>query len=139
MYGTRCSPPTVAQDTFDEAYASLVRLREPGAFRTWLYSIASHQALMHHRRQRRHATLTLSALRSGVPAPSLTRLQVEEALGHLSPTLRQTLLLHDVEDYDIREIATALRISEDAAQKQLYRARVAFRTVYADNDTREEP
>jgi len=49
------------------------------------------------------------------------------------------LLLHDVEGYDIREIAIALRISADATQKRLYRARVAFRALYADDDTREGP
>ncbi len=129
----------LAQDTFDEAYVGLARLRAPGAFRTWLYGIASNRALIDHRWRRRQATLSLSALRADTPAPALTRLQVEEALGHLSPPLCQVLLLHDVEGYDIREIAIALRISADATQKRLYRARVAFRALYADDDTREGP
>jgi len=127
----------LAQDTFDEAYASLARLRAPPAFRAWLYGIASNLALMDHRWRRRQATLALSALRSDMPAPSLTRLQIEEALGHLSPTLRRVLLLHDVEGYDVREIGTILRISESAAQKRLSRAHAAFRGLYADDDTPE--
>jgi len=127
----------LAQDTFDEAYAGLARLRAPGTFRAWLYRIASNRALMDYRLRRRQATLALAALRSGAPAPSLTRLQIEEALDHLSPTLRRVLLLHDVEGYDVREIATILRISEGTARKRLYRARVAFRTLYADDDTPE--
>jgi len=129
----------LAQDTFDEAYAGLARLRTPGTFRAWLYRIASNRALMYHRQQRRQATLALSALRSATPAPSLTRLQVEEALGHLSPPLRQVLLWHDVEGYDVRAIATILRIPAGTAQKRLYRARAAFRTLYADDNTAEGP
>ncbi len=127
----------LAQDTFDEAYAGLARLRAPGAFRAWLYRIASTRVLMDHRRRRQQATLALSALRFDTPAPLLTRLQVGEALGHLSPTLRRVLLLHDVEGYDVREIAAALHVSKDAAQKRLYRARAAFRTLYADDNTQE--
>jgi len=84
----------LAQDTFDEAYAGLAQLRAPDAFRAWLYRIASTRVLMDRRRRRRQATLTLSDLHFGTPAPPLTRLQVEEALGQLSPPLRQVLLLH---------------------------------------------
>ena len=58
------------------------------------------------------------------------RLQVEEALQHLDPAERETLVLREVEGMSYQEIAELLDCSVEAVRSRLYRARQHFRRVF---------
>jgi RNA polymerase sigma factor (sigma-70 family) len=122
-----------AEDVFQETMLAALRayddLRDPGAVRAWLFSIAARKAVDAHR----------SATRTAVPAggpelaedltllgdddPTATAAQ-DDALwrevAQLPEKQRQAVTLRYMADLKYGEIATAMAISEDAARRNVY-------------------
>ena len=69
-----------------------------------------------------------------VPADQL-RMDVARALAALPQKYRQIILLRDVEELTIIEIAQCLSISGEAAKSLLRRARAAARTLLTESVT----
>ncbi len=147
------------QETFLKAYRHLPRFQERAQLSTWLYRIATNEALMHLRR-RRTTPLSLEALTAEdalpdeillnnwqvLPEQALlsaeTRQVLDEAVAQLSPALRAVFLLRDVEGFSTRETAEILGISLDAVKTRLARARLRLRealTRYFGQDAEETP
>ena len=57
------------------------------------------------------------------------RLDLERAIEQLPPGYRAALVLHDVEGYDHREIASMLGIAEGTSKSQVHKARVRMRQL----------
>lgn len=55
------------------------------------------------------------------------RTDLEEALQLLNPQLRFIFLLHDVEGYDLEQIALLLKITPEQSSKNVFEARLAMR------------
>ncbi len=140
----------VAQETFLLVHRRLPLLRDPGAFRPWLYRIAEHVARSGRRRRFRrvrevplhdfdppaspHRPSPLVERDGGgdgaVPPPSGrggAAGLVREALDRMPETYAGVLALHYVQDMSCREIAAALGITQNNARQRLYRARLALR------------
>jgi len=118
------------QDTFVQAWRNLERFRGDAAPFTWLYRIATNQALQRRRRARfetveladEHAPHDDPALAAG----ELRALLVEE-IRALPFEYRTALVLRDVEGLSNEEVAAALEISLAAAKSRVHRARMALR------------
>lgn len=122
----------VAQDAFVTALEKLSTCRQPDRFAGWLLQIVRNRALNHLDRRRlrdvtatgEEATGTVEALR---PEHIGLRERLVAALTHVTPTQREVVLLHDLEEWTHAEIAAALGISEVMSRQHLFNARRVLR------------
>lgn len=136
------------QDTFVQAWRNLDRFREQAALFTWLYRIATNEALMRLRR-RRPASVDLddAAERELVQpdedtAPEMAAFALElrdflfERLRRLPFEYRAPLVLRDLEGLSNQEVADVLGLSPAAAKSRIHRARMRIRADLEDWERR---
>jgi RNA polymerase sigma-70 factor (ECF subfamily) len=136
MTGSVIDGEDLVQDTLAHAYYELSQLRELPALRTWLFRIAHSRAIDFLRRRQRRAgdrafDDELSAV-DGVAAKggddSVERAQaLGAALAHflqLPAAQRGCVILKDVLEYSLEEIAEMLELSVPAVKAALHRGRV---------------
>jgi RNA polymerase sigma-70 factor, ECF subfamily len=147
-----CGRSEDTEDVMQEALVSTYRhardIRDPEAFRAWLYRTVRNACLL-NRRKRVHEPAHLISLddRGHVDAPHMVepraadedpeasfeaaerRALLRKALLRLSGTQREVIVLRDLEGLSTREVAQVLHISEDNVKTRLHRARVALRAV----------
>jgi RNA polymerase sigma-70 factor (ECF subfamily) len=122
----------VLQEVWLKAFRSIGSLREPTRFRTWLYSIARHSAMSHHRaeyRERNHlAELPLDSSDFTPPLPDPSEAErVHEALDRIPLPFREALTLYFLEDLSVSEIAEVLGIPSGTVKSRLFHARTALK------------
>lgn len=145
MLGDPDEAEDVLQETFINAYKGMSRFEGRSKLSTWLYRIASNQALM--RLRKRHPdTLSVGepeedSAETAAPldltdwcclpeAEFMTgeaQAQLDFAIEKLSPPLRGTFALRDLQALSTRETAEILGISETAVKTRLLRARLQLR------------
>ena len=64
---------------------------------------------------------------SVAPARADLAIDFEHAIEHLPAGAREILVLHDIEGYKHREIASLLDITSGTSKRQLHRARMLMR------------
>ncbi len=123
----------LAQESFMVAFRNLEQCREPERFAGWLMQIARNLArnrLLSHaaRRQREQVSMLEESEARTVPQGDhgLQR-QLLEAMEELTPMERETLLLHDLDEFAHGEIAEALQISVVSSRQFLFQARRKMR------------
>jgi RNA polymerase sigma-70 factor (ECF subfamily) len=141
--------PTLAEDVFQNTFFQVHMKRglyENGrAFRPWLYSIATHQAVDQLRKAGRHPTISLDQqvtpnqreagsgslldLLENEGNGPLKELQDQErrewvrsSIKRLPESLRQTLILAYYQDLKYREIADILKIPVGTVKSRLHAA-----------------
>jgi RNA polymerase sigma-70 factor, ECF subfamily len=125
------------QDTFVQAWRHLDRFRGDAAPFTWLYRIATNEALQRRRRTRietveftdEHAPTDDRSFEAG----ELRTLLVEE-IRALPFEYRSALVLRDLEGLSNEEVADALGIGLAAAKSRIHRARMTLRASLAHLD-----
>jgi len=144
----------VLQETFLKAYRNLKNFDGRSKLSTWLFRIATNEALMLLRRQR-PGVFSIDEPVAGedseqeplqivdwccLPEKELlsseSRLHLDAAVQRLPHTLRVVFLLRDIEDLSTQETAQALGLSETAVKTRLSRARMRLRedlTAYYGN------
>jgi RNA polymerase sigma-70 factor (ECF subfamily) len=131
------------QDTFLQAWRHLDAFRGDAEVSTWLYRIATNQALMRLRRRRpRLAHLDDAAARLPDGAPPVDD-HVTRRLGGLSPlvaalqrlppTQRIVVVLRDIEGLSNIQIADVLELPLPTVKARLHRGRMALRR-HVDRD-----
>jgi RNA polymerase sigma-70 factor, ECF subfamily len=135
----RVGRPADADDVVQEAFVSaleqLERCRHPDRFRAWLLQIVRNRALNVRRSERLREGFPLedAAGMSGGEDPSHDAAREElrrrllEALGGLTATEREVVLLFDFEGLRHREIAAQLGITEGSARVHLSNGRRKLR------------
>jgi RNA polymerase sigma-70 factor (ECF subfamily) len=142
------SPPEaedVLQETFLKAYLAFDDFRGEASPATWLYRIATNEALM---RLRKHEPpmvsvdepLTLSGgdslprqLRDWCCLPeedfltAETQQELDRAIDTLSLSLKVAFIMRDIQGLSTHETAEILEISESAVKTRLMRARMQLR------------
>ncbi len=129
------------QDTFVEAFRSIVKFRGEAKLSTWLHGIAVHIALRRLRsrgRQPREAAVDESALAAdALQARTVeARRQVERVfaiLEHLPPKKRVVFVLHEIDGLPLTEIATMLGAPQITVRTRLHYARREFFRRVADD------
>lgn len=126
----------LTQDTFLEAYQRIPNTQGEIKLKSWLYRIATNNAIDVLRRRKIVSWLPWTA---ETPVPKVTRSfeddlaqreLVRGALNRLPMKYRAILLLHDYQGFRCYEIGEMMNISLDAAKKRLARGRGMFRDVY---------
>ncbi len=123
------------QDTLWLLYRRIGALRVVGAFSGWLFEIVRREC----RRLARRAfgqSAPLDAVADDLafasrPADEL-RLDLAAAIHSLPPHYRQVLLLRDIEELTIGEIATTTGLTREAVKARLHRARAMVREYIED-------
>jgi RNA polymerase sigma-70 factor (ECF subfamily) len=146
MLGNPPDAEDVLQNTFLKAFQHIGEFEGRSSLSTWLYRIASNEALMLLRKQRPEITLTDTTPEGEEnsdyePAQftdwcclpeeeflsSESRAALDRAVQHLPETLRIVFILRDIEGLSIQETSQALSLSETAVKTRLLRARLRLR------------
>jgi RNA polymerase sigma-70 factor, ECF subfamily len=114
----------VLQEIALAIFQNLRYLRQPGAFRSWAYRLASRRAFRHLKRERRWTRLdtdpeTISALPAPAPLPDTLEPRLLAVIEQVSPASRAVLLLHYQHDLSIEETAVVLDIPVGTAKSRL--------------------
>jgi RNA polymerase sigma-70 factor (ECF subfamily) len=133
------------QETFFNAYRGLKGFSGNSAFSTWLFRIATNNALMFLRKNRPESVEYNDEIRGDTDFPFLTdspeflrtpqemllskegRMKIEEAIDDLPVLYRSVLVLRDVEGFSLKEVAQIMEASVSAIKSRLHRARNAVR------------
>lgn len=140
----------VVQETFIKAYNHIERFEGRSKISTWLYRIATNEALMLLRKRKDGITHIDEGIETEkgdvlpiqivdwccLPEKEImtdeTRRIMQEAALQLSDSNRAAFLLRDVEGLSTKEAADALDISESALKVRLMRARLQLREELSD-------
>jgi len=137
IVNNRADAEDVAQESFHKAYLHIGSFQEKSLFSTWLTRIVMNEAFMVLRRRRRSFEVSQEGADDGAkplvatfvdhspnPEQSCWRLErsktLTEAINRLSPKLRRTILLYDIEEHSLDETARILGTSIAAVKSRLY-------------------
>ena len=154
---TVCGGPSDAEDVMQDAllktFRYVGRIRDPHAFRTWLYRTVRNACLMKRRRRAGQPERVLSLddlVPAGDPAPmahdvaghtpdpeamavnAALRRRLETALRALPPSYRAIVFLREMEGLSTREVAAITGHSEANVKQRLHRARLMLRRHLED-------
>ncbi|HWR54252.1 MAG TPA: sigma-70 family RNA polymerase sigma factor [Bryobacteraceae bacterium] len=117
-----CEAEDLVQEVFVSALRKLALLREPGAFRGWLASIARNRAIEYHRGARDTVELheNSAAGRAG-QADQHEALEILEIICKLPEAYRETLILRLVEGMTGPEIAERTGMTHQSVRVNLHR------------------
>lgn len=121
----------LTQQVFLKMFRKLGQFNGQSKLETWLFRLATNEALQHLRRCKRRSTAALvndpeTSEPDCISAREETEL-LERAMSRLEPDLRAVLLLKEQQDLSYREIAGALDIPEGTVGSRLNRARKELR------------
>jgi RNA polymerase sigma-70 factor (ECF subfamily) len=123
----------VLQTVWLKALHGVKRLRQPGAFRTWLYRIARNEALQQLKRDRRW-----TEVQESLPVPeeeeqeehfTADAARIHAALAQLSPPHREVLVLRFLEDLSYEEIAAIVDCSVGTVRSRIHYAKRAMKHI----------
>jgi RNA polymerase sigma-70 factor, ECF subfamily len=139
MTGSIADGEDVVQDTLARAYYELPELKELPAMRSWLFRIAHNRALDYLRRYERRMGEPLEVAADiaadDVDEPDIALSRQEAVRGAISqflelvPAQRSCVILKDVLDYSLEEIAAMLELSVSAVKAALHRGRARLREL----------
>lgn len=115
----------LTQEAFVLAWRKLASFRGDSAFGSWLYRIATNNALSYLRKQKPFAN-SLEITEADEPEARETtdeQIGLETAIGRLPEGARAVFVLYSLEGYTHDEIAGLLGIAQGSSKAQLHRAR----------------
>src|SRR5271170_4083969 len=134
----------LTQDVFLRIFKTVKSFRaEEGSFTTWMARLTRNLLIDNYRRKRQdrmtdslepqlpvlEEQLASSSRPDGLVAGREARECLQAGLQKLSPELRETLILRDLEELEYREIAEILRIPEGTVKSRLNRARTELARI----------
>lgn len=148
-----CGHPEDAEDVMQDAllntYRHVSQIKEPEAFRTWLYQTVRNACLMKRRRRVDEPAHLTSIEEGGVGAngeptaldlPDTGKRSADQALiaaadsdrlraglAQLPPGYRVIVVLREMEGLSTREVATITGFTESNVKQRLHRARMMLR------------
>ncbi len=119
------------QLTFMQVFRKLDRFSGKSSLETWIYRVATNEALQLLRRRRRHEVDSLSLDPESEASQSELRMEdaeiLDAGLAKLEPELRVVLTLKEVQELSYAEIAVIMDIPEGTVGSRLNRARRELR------------
>jgi len=139
MTGSALDGEDLVQETLAQAFYNLGSLKDESRLEPWLFRIAHNKCVDFLRRERRQREETVAYIEEDVPGdvagePGLDEEPVSEALAalvaELPPMERASVLLKDVLDYRLAEIAEVLDSTVGAVKAALHRGRTRLRALH---------
>lgn len=118
-----------AQEAFLKAFREIGKLREDAAFPGFLYRICV-RLCMDRIRSRKSAPGAVDEARPSEGTRIETKIVVERLLKELSPELRATLVLREMEQFSYDEIADTMGVPVGTVRSRLHTARLRFRALW---------
>ena len=133
------------QTTFLNAFRSLQRGTIPRHEQAWLFRIAHNECLNRRtssvRRLRVERPNDLRMLEDAIPAPEsgdpLELVSLEDALDRMPHNQRKAILLREWQGLSYREVAAELRVSQNAVEMLIFRARKGLAAALEPDAARE--
>lgn len=137
----------VMQDALIRTYERVGTIRDPSAFRAWLFRTVRNACLM-KRRKRVDEPARVESLDGPREVASRTKgpdelalnawlgERLRRALATLPPAYRMIVLLREMEGLSTREVAKVSGMSEANVKTRLHRARVMMREALAAEEAR---
>lgn len=140
----------VCQETFRLAFKGLGTFQGRSRFSTWLYRIATNEALMRRRVARRSVALSLELVAPPGRWPAtnggashveraddllqrkVMTERVRAALAQLDDAQRAAVVLRDLEELSADEAARVLGVSTDTVRQRAHRGRLKLRELLGD-------
>lgn len=134
--GQRDQARDLAQEIFIRLYQTMDQFQSGRSFRAWLLTLARNLCVDHYRRTRKerlrserpleeHRNL---AANDEAPDSRLARLEREKALFHaldtLSATSREAIVMKELQNHSVEEMAELLGLPEGTVKSRLWRARL---------------
>ena len=149
LLGNEEEAECVLQETFLKVLQSIKKFKAQSSLSTWIYRIATNQALMRLRSRKRQYIsfdgndyedqkdyLKLSHSLDASPLDDLMNAELKakmtEAIELLPPKYKSVFVLKDIEELSLKEIAEMLDMSLPAVKSNLHRARLFLREQLAE-------
>ena len=127
----------VAQEAFVKAFREVNRLRDDRAFASYIYKICVRLCMDRLRGKRSEPGIVDKVQLSEAPGVE-TRVVVEKLLDKLSPELRATLVLREIEQLSYEEVAEVLHVPVGTVRSRLHTAREKFRAIWIEANQEEK-
>ncbi|WCN05303.1 RNA polymerase sigma factor [Streptomyces sp. M92] len=132
--------PHLADDLSQEVWVAVMRglprLRQPGRFAPWLFTIARRTVADHLRRTYKAPEASMDEASTVVAGDELglvlTTMQIEAGLAALPPVEREVLILFHLEDLPLATCADVLGVPAGTVKSRLHRARRMLRHHLAE-------
>ena len=145
----------LTQEVFLRVYRTLVSYKAiHGGFTTWMTSVTRNLLIDHYRRTKKDRVTssldedaTMAKLEEKASAArrpdqiAVARelsMQVQRALGRLSPDLREAVILRDLQGLDYREIQDVLEVPEGTVKSRINRGRIELARLLEQMGVRRE-
>ena len=136
MAGSPEEGEDLLQEIFLQAYQKIGGFKGESSIGTWLYRLALNHCLDFVRSRRaKMAKVTDTLDTDGAMEPlaprdtPVARLDLDRAMRQLPPGCREAFVLHDVEGFDHKEVASLLGIAEGTSKSQVFKARAKLRVL----------
>ncbi len=142
--GSDSEAQDLAQDVFLRVFRTLKSFRAgEGSFTVWLTRLTRNLLIDHYRRSRQERVTdsiedqlpvleertAMSGRTDGMLAGREASELLQSALQKLSPELRETVILRDLEELEYKEIAEVLNVPEGTVKSRLNRGRAELARV----------
>jgi RNA polymerase sigma-70 factor (ECF subfamily) len=152
LVGPRNDIEDLAQEVFIRAYRFLATFRGETSFRSWLCRIAVNVTRSYHARRLQRRAVWIDGGEGTETSPVdraadatsfeetlIVRNAVLRALAALPETLREVVVLRDVQGFAYDEIASVLGIPLGTVESRIFRARQRLRPLLGDLLGRQAP
>ena len=134
MTGSVLDGEDVMQEALFEAYRKIEKLDDLAALRPWLFRLAHNRCIDHLRKRRARQRAEAGYAREDVVYPSDaagggTRNAIERLVIALPPKERACVLLKDVFDYSLEEVAELVDSTVGGVKAALHRGRTRLATL----------
>jgi RNA polymerase sigma factor (sigma-70 family) len=134
----------LAEDIFSKVFEKLPTFKQLSSFSSWLYSVTYNHCIdylrekkkMHYPNWNRDNELPEIIDDTEEPIEEISYENLMAVMELIHPEEKALLLMKYKEDLSMKQIAAALRISEDAAKMRLKRARSRVLYLYTQKYTR---
>ncbi|MGH9186687.1 MAG: RNA polymerase sigma factor [Acidimicrobiales bacterium] len=123
LLGDAALAEDVTQETFLRIYQRLTSFRFQSRFSAWVFQVARNAGIDALRSRQRRDRLTRSLSPGPPPSAPDQRAELHEALGSLSPRLREALLVVEVLGLGYREAGAVLSVPEGTVKSRVFHAR----------------
>lgn len=123
------------QETIAKAFSKLDTLRNDSYAKTWLIRILINECYTLLRKSRKLVSLEgMSAAAEMEADQKKDYSDLYRAVNSLKEELRMPVVLYYIEDFNVKEIAQILEITEGAVQKRLARAREKLKRILQESE-----